>query len=129
MADKIEYQTVQEYFDGQPEKTRRALLEIKKCILKIAPATTELFNYNIPAFNLVEGGKREQQIMIAGYKNHIGFYPHPTTIEYFESDLKYYKKGKGSVQFSLDKPLPIDLIEKMIKYRFDLLNPKKEIIQ
>ncbi len=60
--------------------------------------------------------------MIAGYKNHIGFYPHPTTMEKFDSELSEYKKGKGSVQFSLDKPLPKDLIIRMVKYRKELLN-------
>lgn len=115
------FKTVQEYFDGQPERTKDALLEIKKCILKVVPNSTELFNYDIPAYTLKEGGKRDQQIMIAGYQNHIGFYPHPTTMEKFESELSEYKRGKGSVQFPLDKPLPKELIERMIKYRLKLL--------
>lgn len=60
--------------------------------------------------------------MIAGYKTHVGFYPHPTTIEKFDSKLSDYKKGKGSVQFPLNKPLPKKLIESMVKYRMELLN-------
>lgn len=116
--------TVDDYFNAQPEKTKKALIEMKKCILKVKPNATELFNYNIPAYSLVEGGKREQQIMIAGYKKHVGFYPHPTTMKKFDSELNEYKKGKGSVQFPLDKPVPIDLVEKMVNYRMKLLEKK-----
>ncbi len=118
--------TVDDYFNAQPEKTKKALIELKKCILKIKPNATELFNYNIPSYSLVEGGKREQQIMIAGYKKHVGLYPHPTTMEKFESELSEFKRGKGSVQFPLDKPLPKDLIVRMIKYRMELLNKKND---
>lgn len=116
--------TVDDYFNTQPEKTKKALIELKKCILKVKPNATELFNYNIPAYSLIEGGKREQQIMIAGYKKHVGLYPHPTTMEKFDLELNEYKKGKGSVQFPLDKPIPIDLVERMIKYRIQLLENK-----
>jgi len=118
--------TIDDYFNVQPEKTKKALKELKKCIFKVKPNATELFNYNIPAYSLVEGGKREQQIMIAGYKKHVGLYPHPTTMEKFDSELSEFKRGKGSVQFPLDKPLPIDLIERMIKYRMELLNKKND---
>ena len=118
----VDFKTVENYFNGQPEKTRKALMELKEVILKVKPDAAELFNYNIPSYTLVENGKREQQIMIAGYKKHIGFYPHPTTMEKFDSELSEYKRGKGSVQFPLDKPIPKDLIEKMVKYRLELLN-------
>jgi len=115
------FKTVDDYFNAQPEKAKKALLELKDCILKVAPNATELFNYNIPAYALTEDGKREQQIMIAGYKTHVGLYPHPTTMEKFDSELMEYKRGKGSVQFPLDKPLPKDLIVRMIKYRMELV--------
>jgi uncharacterized protein YdhG (YjbR/CyaY superfamily) len=59
--------------------------------------------------------------MIAVYKNHVGLYPHPTVMEKFDSELDGYKTGKGSVQFPFDKPLPTDLIKRMVKYRFELL--------
>ncbi len=121
MKEVKEFKTVEEYFDSQPEKTKNALLELKECILKVKPNATELLNYNIPAYSLITGGKREQQIMIAGYKKHIGLYPHPTTMEEFESELSEYKRAKGSVQFPLDKPLPKELIIRMIKYRLELL--------
>lgn len=122
MSIKQPFNSVEEYFSSHPEKTRRTLIELKDCILKVAPDASEILNYNIPAYTLIEGGKREHQIMIAGYKNHVGLYPHPTTIEKFESELSDYKKSKGSVQFPLDEPLPKELIERMIKYRMEVLS-------
>jgi len=117
--------TVEDYFNAQPETTKKTLKELKRCILKVKPNAIELFNYNIPAYSLVKGGKREQQIMIAGYKKHVGLYPHPTTMEKFDSELREFKRGKGSVQFPLDKPLPKVLIERMVKYRMELILKKK----
>lgn len=122
MSDTKKFKSPADYFNAQPEKTRLALDELRQCILDVAPDAVEMLNYNIPAYALVEGGKREQQIMIAGYRNHVGFYPHPTTMEKFDRELERYKRGKGSVQFPLDEPLPAALIRRMIKYRFDLLN-------
>jgi len=121
MSETNKYKTVNEYFEAQPERTKIALLELREYILLAAPNAKELLNYNIPAYALVDGGKREQQIMIAGYKNHVGLYPHPTTIEKFKLELSDYTKGKGSVQFPLDKPLPKDLIIRMIDYRAELI--------
>ena len=122
MNETTQYNSVAEYINAQPEQAKNALLELKECILKVEPNATELLNYNIPAYALVKNGKREQQIMMAGYKKHVGLYPHPTTMEKFEPELTEYKRGKGSVQFPLDKPLPKDLIIRMIKYRKELLN-------
>jgi uncharacterized protein YdhG (YjbR/CyaY superfamily) len=56
-------------------------------------------------------------MMMAGYKKFVGFYPFPTTMENFSDELMIYKQGKGSVQFPLDKPLPRDLIIRMVKIR------------
>ncbi|WP_117884217.1 iron chaperone [Aureibaculum luteum] len=106
MSETSNFKTVDEYFNTQPKDTKKALLVLKNCILNVEPNTTELFNYNIPAYSLINGGKREQQIMIAGYKKYVGFYPHPTTMEKFDKELNEFKRGKGSVQFPLNKPLP-----------------------
>ena len=111
------YRRIDEYIEAQPEQTRTALCKLKEYILEAAPEAEELFNYGIPAFTLVKGGRREQQIMLAGYKNHVGFYPHPTTMEKFAQELEGYKTGKGSVQFPLDRPLPKELIVAMVRYR------------
>lgn len=113
---------VDKYISNQPSETQRALNELRSCIWQAAPNTEELINYNIPAFALVAGGKRDQQIMIAGYQKHVGFYPHPSVIEAFAEKLTAYKFAKGSIQFPLNKPIPKALVIKMVKYRLAQLN-------
>ncbi len=117
----LNYDTVDEYLSYQPLKTKEALINLIKCIMAAAPDATELINYNIPAFALIKNGKRDQQIMIAGFKNHVGFYPNPTTIDKFHEKLKNYKKGKGSIQFPINEPIPCELIIEMVKYRRESL--------
>ena len=63
--------------------------------------------------------------MIAGYKKYIGFYPHPTTIEKFSEKLTIYTKGRGSIQFPINKPIPCELIIEMVKYRRNLVKAGK----
>ena len=121
ISDKKSFQSVDDYIKEQPEGTRKALQDIRRFIYEAVPDAVELFNYNIPAYALIKGGKRDKQIMIAGYKNHVGFYPDSTTIEHFSEELKGYKTAKGSVQFPINKPLPKDLIIRMVKYRKSLL--------
>ena len=111
------HQSVDEYIAEQPTAVRAALETVRGYILEAVPDAEQMFNYDIPAFTLVKGGKREQQIMIAGYARHIGFYPHPTTIEAFSSELAQYKYAKGSVQFPLSKPMPRELIIRMVRWR------------
>lgn len=115
------YRSIEDYINQQPQKVGQVLATLKKCILQAAPDAIQTFNYGIPAFTLIKGGKREAQIMMAGYKNHVGFYPHPRGMEKFAEELKVYKHGKGSVQFPIDQPLPKDLIIKMVRYRKSLL--------
>ena len=109
------------YIATQPPETQRALEELRSCIWQAAPGVTELMNYNIPAFALVKGGKRDKQIMIAGYPKHVGFYPHPNTIDAFSEKLAMYKFAKGSIQFPLNKPIPKALVIEMVKFRLSQL--------
>jgi uncharacterized protein YdhG (YjbR/CyaY superfamily) len=124
MVVMSDYKTIDDYINTQPEGTRKALISLRKCIITAVPDAIEMINYNIPAFALVKNGKRDQQIMMAGYKNHVGLYPHPTVMERFSEELKGYKQGKGSVQFPIDKSLPCDLIIDMVKYRKSLIDEK-----
>ena len=109
------------YIATQPPETQHALEELRSCIWQAAPGVSELINYNIPAFALVKGGKRDQQIMIAGYPKHVGFYPHPDTIDAFSEKLAMYKFAKGSIQFPLNKPIPKALVIEMVKFRLSQL--------
>ena len=114
-------QEVDAYIAAQPPDIQRALEELRAVIWQAVPGVTELMNYKIPAFALVPGGKREQQVMIAGYAKHVGFYPHPNVIEAFADQLSKYKFAKGSVQFQLTTPIPKELVVKMLKYRLKQL--------
>jgi uncharacterized protein YdhG (YjbR/CyaY superfamily) len=111
------YETIDDYIADQPEATRKKLQELREIILEAVPDATQVLNYKVPSFILIPDGKRDQQIMMAGYAKFVGFYPFPTTMEKFSKELKDFKQGKGSVQFPLDKPLPKDLIKKMVEFR------------
>lgn len=111
------FETIDDYINSQPKEVQKHLQELRKIINEAAPDATEVLNYKVPAFTLVKGGKRDQQVMIAGYSKFVSFYPFPTTMEAFSDKLKAYKQGKGSVQFPLDKELPKDLIKQMVQYR------------
>lgn len=117
---------IDEYILDQPEKVQEALEKVRSYIKIAAPEAIKMMNYKIPAFSLIEGGKRDQQIMIAGYKKHIGFYPHPSTIEEFAEKLKKYTSAKGSVPFPVNKPMPKELIIKMVKFRLAEVTKEKE---
>lgn len=115
------YSTITDYINAQPVDTAAALRELRECILRAAPDALELFNYGVPAFALVPGGKRDQQIIIAGYAGHVGFYPHPSVIGFFASELSGYKFGRGSVQFPNSRPIPSDLVVRMVLKRLEML--------
>ena len=117
------YETIDDYIANQPEEAQKVLQELRSIIKEAVPDATEVLNYKVPSFSLVPGGKSDQQIMMAGYAKFVSFYPFPTTIEEFSNELKDYKQGKGSVQFPFNKPLPKDLIIRMVKFR------KKEILK
>jgi uncharacterized protein YdhG (YjbR/CyaY superfamily) len=112
---------VDAYIATQSPEAQNALNKLRSYIWQASPNISEIMNYNIPAFALVEGGKRDKQIMIAGYPKHVGFYPHPSTIEAFSEQLSEYKYAKGSVQFPISKPIPKELVIKMVRYRLHQL--------
>ena len=122
MPDSNKYITVDDYINDQPKEVQIKLRELREYIFEAVPNASELFNYGIPAFALVKGGKRDTQIMIAGYKKHVGLYPDPTAIEHFKNELESYKQGKGSIQFPVNEELPKELIIRMIRYRKSLID-------
>lgn len=117
MAKTSKFKTFEEYIKKQPLETQNALQSLRTIIKKAAPKATELINYDIPAFALVDGGKRDKQIMIAGYKSFIGFYTGTNILEHFSSRLSDYTVGKASVQFPNNKPLPEKLIIEIVRYK------------
>ncbi|HTM97652.1 MAG TPA: DUF1801 domain-containing protein [Pedobacter sp.] len=104
--------TIDEYIAGFPIEVQEHLYQIRETIKKAAPTATEKISYGMPTFHL-----HGNLIHFAGYKNHIGLYPAPQGIEAFKEELSVYKGAKGSVQFPLDKPMPLDLIARITMYR------------
>lgn len=103
---------INNYIAGFPEKTQKLLEQLRATIIKSAPEAEEVISYKMPAYKL-----HRMLLYFAAYKNHIGFYPTSSAIKIFEKELSLFKGAKGSVQFPLDKPLPLQLITKIVKYR------------
>ena len=85
---------------------------LRETIKKSAPEDEEIISYSMPSYRL-----NGLLVHFAGYKGHIGFYPAPSGIEAFKKELSVYKGAKGSVQFPLDKPLPVELISQIVEFR------------
>jgi uncharacterized protein YdhG (YjbR/CyaY superfamily) len=109
---KSTYSTIDEYIALFPEEVQKLLQEIRAVIQAAAPGAKETINYQMPTFTL-----KGNLVHFAAYKKHIGFYPTPTGIEKFKTELSAYEGAKGSVQFPLDKPIPFDLIRKIVLFR------------
>ena len=101
-----------EYIASFPPDIQKVLEQVRATIKKAAPEATESFKYAIPTFE-----QHGNLVHFAAFKNHIGFYPTPSGSEAFAKELAAYKQGKGSVQFPLDKVMPLDLIARLVKFR------------
>ncbi|HUH33825.1 MAG TPA: DUF1801 domain-containing protein [Daejeonella sp.] len=104
---------IDEYIAGFPNDVQEVLQMVRTNIKQAAPEAEEKISYAIPTFTLNE----KNLVHFAGFKNHIGFYPAPTGSEAFKKELSGYKTGKGSVQFPLNKPMPFELITRIVKFR------------
>jgi uncharacterized protein YdhG (YjbR/CyaY superfamily) len=102
-----------EYISNFPKEIQILLQEVRKTIKSAAPNANEGISYGMPAYKL--NGKA--LVYFAGYKNHVGFYATPTGHNEFTKELAKYKQGKGSVQFPINEPMPLDLITKIVKFR------------
>lgn len=103
------------YINGFPTEVQERLNVIRELIRETAPQATERICMRMPTYDL--NGK--WLVHFAGYKKHIGFYPQPEGISAFQDKLMEYKTSKGAVQFPLDKPLPLDLIREIVRYRVE----------
>ena len=123
MVSKSQFRTIDEYIAEFPENVRDILEELRRVIRQAAPQAQEAIRYGIPTFRL-----NGNLVHFAAFKNHIGFYPTPSAIEDFKEELSSYRQAKGSVQFPINKPIPYDLVRKIVKYRVkeSLKSEKKE---
>jgi len=111
--DKRQFKTIDEYIKAFPGDVQAILQKMRQTIRKAAPQAEEAISYQMPTFKL----NGRNLVHFAGYKNHVGFYPVPSGIDAFERELSPYKQGKGSVQFPLDRPVPYDLVRKIVIFR------------
>ncbi len=112
-SNKKQFKTIEEYIRAAPKDTQGILEKMRQTIRRAAPEAVESISYQMPTFKL--GGKG--LVYFAAFKNHVGFYPIPSGVEAFEKELAPYKKGKGSVQFPIDRPIPYDLVRRIVQFR------------
>ncbi len=106
---------IDRYIGSRPDHVREKLGELRQIIRSAAPKAEEVISYRMPAFKL-----NGILVYFAACKNHIGFYPTGSGITAFEKELTVYNYSKGAIQFPLDKPLPIGLIKRIVKFRLRL---------
>lgn len=109
---KKHFKTIDEYIGTFPEKVQDILEKLRQTIRTSTPEAEETISYQIPTFKL-----KGNLVHFAAYKNHIGFYPTPSGIEAFKKELSPYEISKGSVIFPLNKPIPFDLVRRIVEYR------------
>jgi uncharacterized protein YdhG (YjbR/CyaY superfamily) len=105
--------SIDEYIAEFPAATQTALGEMRALIRASAPDAAETMSYAIPTFDL----NGRHLVHFAGYDRHVGFYPTASGIAAFDDELTQYKRGRGSVQLPLDRPLPTDLIRRIVEFR------------
>lgn len=105
--------SVDAYIATFPESVQKILERIRMTVIHAAPKAEETISYGMPAFRY----KGKVIIYFAGYKNHIGVYATPSGHAAFQKELSGYKQGRGSVQFPLDQPMPLDLIKRIVQFR------------
>jgi uncharacterized protein YdhG (YjbR/CyaY superfamily) len=103
---------IDDYIASFPLATQKLLKQIRQVIAKAAPMASESIKYAMPTFEYLGN-----LVHFAAYKNHIGFYPAPSGLRAFQQEIDAYTNSKGAVQFPLNKPLPLDLITKIVKFR------------
>ena len=109
---KARPKSITEYIDAAPKEAQKKLREMHACIRKCTPGATESLKWGMPAFSY-----RRILVTFAAHKTHIGFYPTPSAVSAFAKELSKFVTAKGSIQFPLEKPLPLPLIRKITAFR------------
>ena len=111
-GNKITFESIDEYILNFPPEIQEILEMFRKVIKESAPDAEEKISYQMPTFVL-----HGNLVHFAAFKNHIGFYPTPSGIDAFKDELSEYQGAKGSIRFPLGKPMPYELISKIVKAR------------
>ena len=106
------YSTVDEYIALAEPKVKKALKDIRKTIKTTAPKAEEVISYQIPGYKY-----HGMLVFFAAWKDHISLYPAPWSADSLKKEMSAYEGSKGTIKFPLDKPIPLTLVKKMVKYR------------
>jgi uncharacterized protein YdhG (YjbR/CyaY superfamily) len=101
------------YIAAFPDNVQDILQKIRMTVRKAAPDAVETISYQMPTFML----NGHYLVYFAAFKKHIGFYPAPIGHAEFKDDLLAYESGKGTVKFPFDKPIPFELISRIVEFR------------
>jgi uncharacterized protein YdhG (YjbR/CyaY superfamily) len=112
MERKKAFKNIDEYFATFPKDVQVVLQEMRQAIKEAAPQAEETISYQMPAF-------KQNGILVwfAAYKKHVGFYPKTSGMDIFKEELVGYEMSKGTIRFPLDKPIPLELVKKIVKFR------------
>ncbi len=110
---KADFTSIDEYIASFPKDVQKIMEKIRATIKAAAPKAEEVISYNMPTFNL----NGTYLVYFAGWKTHIAFYGAPRGNAEFKEDLSIYETGQGTLKFPLDKPMPLSLITKIVKFR------------
>lgn len=112
-SKKVNFNSIDEYIASFPEDVQKIMEKLRKTIRAAAPKAGEKISYNMPTFTL----NGTYLVYFAGWKTHIAFYGAPRGNAEFKEDLSAYETGQGTLKFPLDKPMPLELITKIVKFR------------
>lgn len=107
------YKNIDQYIKSFSKSEQEKLKQMRDLVLKLVPSGEEAIRYGMPTLRL----NNKNLLHYATFKNHFGFYPAPSGIKAFQKELSKYVTSKGAIQFPIDKPLPINLIIKIVKFR------------
>jgi len=110
----LKFRDIDEYHALFPADIQKILEQLRQTIKQAAPQTNETISYGMPAFK-----QNKVLVYYTVHKEHLGFYPTPNPIVHFKEELTKYHTSKGAIQFPIDKPLPLTLIKKMVKFRVE----------
>lgn len=104
--------TIDQYIADFPGEVQEKLTQMRKLISENAPGASECISYGIPTFKL-----NGNLVHFAAFKSHLGLYPGAAGVEAFADRLGKYETSKGTIQFPLDKPIPVSLVKDIVKFR------------
>ncbi len=119
---KPKTKTIDEYISAQPKNVQHTLQQLRTAIREAAPCAEEIISYQMPAFR-----QKDVLVWFAAFKDHIGFFPKASGIEAFQKELACFETSKGTVRFPLDKPIPLDLVQRIVKYRIKEISSGKKV--